>query len=333
MSSLGAAWATLPVAALLSLAASAVLVVRIERVAARLRFREALLGLVAALAADGPEISSAVTAMIRGQRAIGVGVVLGSNVFNIAALLGLSTLRAGRIRLHRDVIVLAGAASGAIALVSVGTATGVLAPGLGLGLGAAAFVPYVVLSALGPRAVARLPVADGRGGRLARAVSDEEAELSAALRPRPGGAVDGLVAGAALAVVIGAAAVMEAAAGTIGARYRVPEIVIGGLLLAAVTSLPNAVAAWYLAGRGRSSAVLSVALNSNSLNVLFGLLGPAVLVGLAGYGTTGVLVASWYAAMTAAALVLAYRGRGLGRLSGAALVLGYLAFVVVVARR
>ena len=49
-------------------------------------------------------------------------------------------------------------------------------------------------------------------------------------------------------------------------------------MLAAVTSLPNAVAAVYLARRGRAAATLSEALNSNTINVLAGLLLPAALI-------------------------------------------------------
>jgi Ca2+/Na+ antiporter len=62
-----------------------------------------------------------------------------------------------------------------------------------------------------------------------------------------------------------------------GSRFVIPEIVVGGLVLAAVTSLPNAVAAIYLAARGRGAATLSTALNSNTLNVAIGLLVPAAL--------------------------------------------------------
>ena len=82
-------------AAALSLGASAVLVVRLERVGARLGLSEALLGLVAALAADTPEVTSAVTALAHGQHDVGTGVVLGSNVFNLAALIGLGAVVAG----------------------------------------------------------------------------------------------------------------------------------------------------------------------------------------------------------------------------------------------
>jgi hypothetical protein len=41
------------------------------------------------LAADAPEISAAVSALTSHQQSVGAGVVLGSNVFNLAALLGL----------------------------------------------------------------------------------------------------------------------------------------------------------------------------------------------------------------------------------------------------
>ena len=90
-----------------SLAASWLLVSRLERLGERAGLPEAWLGLVAALAADAPEITSAVTALARGQASVGAGVVIGSNVFNLAALLGLSAVVAGRIAFHRRVVLLA----------------------------------------------------------------------------------------------------------------------------------------------------------------------------------------------------------------------------------
>ncbi len=44
----------------------------------------------------------------------------------------------------------------------------------------------------------------------------------------------------------------------VGARHHIPEIVIGALILAGVTSLPNAVSALYLAVRRRGAAMLSI---------------------------------------------------------------------------
>lgn len=60
----------------------------LERIGARLRFSEGLLGIVTALGADAPEICSAFTALLSNQHEIGLGVVLGSNIFNLAGLLG-----------------------------------------------------------------------------------------------------------------------------------------------------------------------------------------------------------------------------------------------------
>ena len=48
-------------------------------------------------------------------------------------------------------------------------------------------------------------------------------------------------------VVILASVAMERGASSLGVHFAIPEIVIGGLVLAAVTSLPNVVWAVYLA--------------------------------------------------------------------------------------
>src|ERR1700746_3499930 len=95
-----------------SVSASWLRVSRLERLGERAGFSEAWLGLVAALAADAPEITSAVTALSRGQAAVGAGVVIGSNVFNLAALLGLAAVVAGWIGLHRRVGILSGVPRG-----------------------------------------------------------------------------------------------------------------------------------------------------------------------------------------------------------------------------
>jgi len=316
-------------AGLVSIGAAALLVSRLERLGARLGLTEALLGLLAALAADGPEITAATTALLRGQRSVGVGVVVGSNVFNLAALLGLGALVAGRIRLHRDVVLLEGTVACWLAGITVLVATGAAGPGTGLALALPVLVAYVIVAALPPTARDRLPL-PGRWRRwLSTAVADEEREL-APQRPTPTtGRRDGAVAGLALVTVVGASVVMEHVAVTIGAHYAIAGVIIGGVVLAAVTSLPNAVAAIYLARRGRGTATLSTALNSNSLNVVFGLLAPAVLVGLGIPSGGSTLIAVCYLGLTGFVLVACYAGRGLGRRAGAAIVAGYVAFVAV----
>ena len=100
-----------------TVSSSLVLARELDRIGERLGFSEALLGLVTALGADGPEISSAVAAIVSGHHDTGVGVVVGSNVFNIAALLGLSAVLAGSVRIHRHGLVLNGGVAILIAVV------------------------------------------------------------------------------------------------------------------------------------------------------------------------------------------------------------------------
>src|ERR1700733_10829899 len=315
------------VAVVVSLAASWLLVSRLERLGERAGFSEAWLGLVAALAADAPEITSAVTALSRGQDSVGAGGVIGSNVFNLAALLGLAAVMAGWVGFHRRVVVLAGVPAVWVAAVCLLTVAAVVDPAAGLALTAVALVPYVAV--LGMRRVRmerlRLPARWVRW--LVAAVHEEEAELAEAIRPRRGTWRDAVAAAGALLVVIGASTVMEVAATTLGRRYAIADIITGGLVLAVVTSLPNAVTAVYLARRGRGAAVLSTALNSNAINVVAGLLIPASVAGLGPRSGPGLLVAGWYAGLTVLALALAFRRQGLGRLPGAAIIAGYLAFV------
>jgi cation:H+ antiporter len=130
--------------ALTSLSASWILVSRLERVGARLGMTEALLGMMAALAADAPEITASVTALAGHQARIGAGVTIGSNVFNLAALLGLSALVAGRIDLHRRVVALDGVVATWIALVCLAVVVGTIGPFAGLDLALLVFLPYLV---------------------------------------------------------------------------------------------------------------------------------------------------------------------------------------------
>jgi cation:H+ antiporter len=314
-----------------SLAASQLLVSRLERVGAWLGLSEALLGMVAALAADAPEITASVSALAGHQQRVGAGVVLGSNVFNLAALLGLGAVVAGRIGLHRRVVLLGGAIAGWVALVALAVVGGVLPVPAGLVLAVTVLGLYLVLLGTEGRGIAGR-IMDGARlpwrwqAWLRAAVTEEEIELEDAIQPGPGRWRDVTAAGFALVAVVAASIAMERAAVSLGRRYGVPEIVVGGLVLAAVTSLPNAVAAVYLAARGRGHATLSTALNSNTINVVAGLLLPGAVLGLGRPTPQALLVVAWYAALTLAVLGLAWRHRGLSRGPGAVVIAAYAAF-------
>lgn len=314
-------------AAAVSLATSWVLVSRLERVGARLGLSEALLGMLAALAADAPEITSSVTALAGHQTQIGAGVVIGSNVFNLAALLGLAAIVAGRIPLHRRVVTMEGIVAGLVALICLLAVLAVLRPAVALAAVLALLVPYLIVLGLSAERLLRLGLPRSWLQWLTQAVTEEEAELAPAIHPRRARFADEVIAGAAVLIVVGASVAMERSGSTLAGRHGVAEIVTGGLVLAGVTSLPNAVAAIYLARRGRGAATLSTALNSNALNVAFGLLAPGTIAGLGAPSGQATLVAAWYLGLTGCSVALAYRGRGLSRAHGALIVGGYAGFV------
>ncbi len=282
--------------------------------------------MLAALAADAPELTAAITALVGHHPQTGSGVVIGSNVFNLAALLGVGALVAGSIALHRRVIVLEGVIAVAVALLTVLVVLGPLSPLVGLILAIGVLVPYLLVLGVRRDRLRRLGLPDTWTRWIAKAIREEELELEGAIEQRPRRRRDLLVAALAVLVVVGASVVMEQAGSKLGTRHGIPEIVVGGLILAGVTSLPNTVAAVYLATRGRGAATLSTAMNSNALNITAGLLLPASFVGLSTRSGSVTLIAAYYLGLTVFVLVSAYSGRGLRRAHGVLIVCAYLAF-------
>src|SRR6059036_690606 len=94
-----------------SIVASLVFARKLDEVSEWLGVSEGLHGILTALGADAPEISTAIAAVAASHGQLGVGVVIGSNVFNLAALLGLSAVVAGHVAIHRHGLLLNGAAA------------------------------------------------------------------------------------------------------------------------------------------------------------------------------------------------------------------------------
>jgi cation:H+ antiporter len=307
-----------------TVAASVVLARDLDRIGQRLGFSEALLGMVTALGADAPEIAAAVAAVVAGHEDTGVGVVVGSNVFNLAALLGVSALIAGRVRIHRHGLFLNGGVAIVVAIIGAFVAIDLLPGGVGLALALVVLAPYVVVSALHERARSRLPAS------LREAVAEEQRDARRDEFSPPATRLDALAVVPALAAVVGGAYGMVAAAQSLGDRFDVSDIVLGALVLAALTSIPNLIAAVRLARHGRGAACVSEALNSNNANILVGLCVPALILGFGSASGIETFAALWMVGMTVIAVTLGFGG-GLTRREGGAIVALYVAFAVVVA--
>ena len=130
--------------------------------------------MLTALPADGPEVTSALVALATGAHNVSVGVLIGSNALNLAAMISLSALLAGSVWLPREVLLLEGLIGAANTLIAVAVLLGWLAPLVAAILVACVLVPYVVVLIRGPGPPMRLPWAHRLAERLAVALEQRE---------------------------------------------------------------------------------------------------------------------------------------------------------------
>jgi cation:H+ antiporter len=307
-----------------TLAAAAIFARRLDVLGEHLGLPEALLGLLTAAGADAPELSSAIVALVAGSKGVGLGVVVGSNLFNVASMIGLSALVAGRIRVHREALVLEGGVAGGATLIAALLALEVLPAWLAVVLLLIVLLPYVAV----------ISIAEG----FPRITLPREARtavrhaLGAGHRPRPGGpSVRGslLALPPAVSVIVLGSIGMVHAAIELGHRWHVPEVIVGTVVLAVLTSLPNAYTGVRLGRAGRDAALVSETMNSNTINLVGGLAIPALFISLTRPTALVGVDFAWLGAATVLALVLVGRRGGAGRRSGLLLVCAYLAFVTV----
>ena len=314
----------------LAVISSLVLAEVVDRMGERFALSEGLLGVVTALAADSPEIAAAITAIHKGQIGVGFGVVLGSNIFNIAALLGLSAVVAGKVRIRRRALIFQGGVALAVTAVVSALVLRWVSPVTALVVALVIFVPYGGLSALRPRQIER----SLRPGRprsfLAAALSSVEKDVRPPeTAPRATRHDLYTLVPALTAVVLGSIGMVNTAL-ALGGRWGISQIVIGTVVLASLTGLPNVLASVRLALRGRGSAVVSESFNSNTVNLLVGITLPALIAGIAAPAGSTELTVWWLVGITALTVVFTgYRG-GLRRGEGIVVVALYLVFVGVV---
>ncbi|HWA98639.1 MAG TPA: hypothetical protein VG713_09110 [Pirellulales bacterium] len=316
---------------MLSIISSIVFSRCLDRIGARLNFSPNLLGLVAAIGADAPEITSLASALAFGHHELGMGVIFGSNIFNLAGLFGLSAVISGRVVIGRMGMLLDGIA--ALAVTSIGAAVVLRAISGWLGLVLLVVVLGVFQAALAMGVGSKRYLSFlSRDAKTAVSIAAAQAERAAREDRTPPKAceTDALAAIPALVSVVVASYGLVASAVALSERWRLPHIVVGVLILAVLTSIPNMIAAIRLATSGRGSAVVSESLNSNSINILAGICVPAIIFGQQSPSHAAMLSVWWLLAMTAFGVALACRHGGLSRLGGGLLIAIYLAYLGVI---
>jgi len=310
------------------LAAASVFAARLDHIGLRLGLPETLLGLLTALAADAPELASAVTALVENRHAVAVGVAIGASAFNIAAMLGLSAVVTARIRARHEALEVEAFVGLWMLAAAVAVAGGVIGGGAGIVLAGIVAVPYVAPAATGQRLVRVL----GLGGEESRFVQRSFGEEHRRLQPLDSSREAMrlvLVLIAALCLIVGGSVGAVRAATSLADRWSVPQTLVGAIVLAVLAALPNAWTGIRFGLQQRGSALMSETLNSNSLNVVAGIALPAALGSITSFSGLDVFGLAWLFGMTAVALVLFGRRGGAGRPAGALLIALYAVFLAV----
>ncbi len=297
---------------------------RLDRLGVRFGFPEALIGLLTAVAADGPELSSALFALAKGAHDVGVGVLVGSNGFNLAAMIGLSALIAGAIHLPRETVLLEGSVGLIITVLATALLLRWLSPAGAVFLSALVLMPYLAL-VLGGQRLSERP--ESRLRRLARALHEHPGpEQTAVTSTDPTHHLLALIVLDVVLIVAGSAGMVQAAL-ALGGDWHIPNTVLGVLILAPLTSLPNALTAIRLGVAGRGAALVGETFNSNTINLGFGLIVPSLFVSFTAVATLGKLQLAWLVGATLVSLGALARPRGMRRPEAAVLVILYFAFV------
>lgn len=248
------------ISGLVMLIAGAELLVRAAvRLSARLRVRPLIMGLsIVAFGSSAPQMAISLQATLADNTDIAVGSVIGSSIFNILVILGLSALiiplRVSRQLVRLDIPLMIGAS----VLVFVLAYNERLTPSDGLIL-LAALVLYLVLLLRQSRHPARpLSCATGRRGSAPR--------LSSMLLVLLG-----------LGLLVFAGHLLLGAAVTVADDLGLSERVMGLTVIAISTSLPQLATSLLAALRGQRDIAVGNVIGSNLFNLL-GVLGFTALV-------------------------------------------------------
>jgi cation:H+ antiporter len=312
----------------LMLGAAAVFAGKLDHMGIRLGWPETVLGLLTAIAADAPELVSAVTALVENRHAEAVGVVVGASAFNLAAMLGLSALVAARIRARHEALEVEAFVGLWIVVASLAVVGGWIGGEAGLFLVALVAVPYVFLLVSGPRRVRRLPFGIGRT-RLIRRSFGEAHRRERTLDSRREVLRIVLVLLVALCVIIAGGIATVRTANVLADAWSIPEAIVGVIVLAIISALPNAWTGVRFGLQHRGSALMSETLNSNSINLAVGITLAATIGRLGSPTHVDVFNVAWVLGMTAIAVVLFGRRGGGGRVAGGLLIALYAVFVAV----
>ncbi|MBS1133130.1 MAG: K+-dependent Na+/Ca+ exchanger related-protein [Burkholderiaceae bacterium] len=261
---------------------------------------------VAAFATSSPELSVSISSAVAGTPEIALGDALGSNVVNVALILGIALALSG-IRSPRDSIRRDFPVALAVPLVTaVLVADGEISRLEGAAL-LAGFVGWLIMAIREAWHQRRIAVDEGAPTHRVRTV---------------------MAIGAGLALLIAAGTPIVAGARGVAQSYGLPEFVIGATVVAVGTSVPELATTIMAKLRGHDEVSLGTILGSNLFNGLF-IVAVAAMIHPIAVARTGVLIALAFG-LVAVALTFPGRDGTIGRARGVLLLLLYVAYLAAV---
>ena len=264
---------------------------------------------VVAYGTSSPEMVVSVSTALADQGNLAIGNVVGSNIFNIALILGVAALvrpaavQAQTVRLDVPIVI------GTAVLLAALLLDGAISRGEGATLiaGALTYTAFTLWSAR-------------------RETAAVQAEASEALLHEPSPAWrDALYVAGGLALLVGGSRMLVAGAVSIAQGAGMSEAVIGLTILAAGTSLPELATSLVAAVRGQSDIAIGNVVGSNIFNVV-AIVGVSALVRPLAASGIGVVDLAVMVAVSVLLLPLLWTGFRLNRWEGALLLTVYAGY-------
>ncbi|BCL83881.1 sodium:calcium antiporter [Ktedonobacteria bacterium brp13] len=325
---------------LLAIGASAWFTRRLEVLSDLWQWSPGLLSLLGALGANIPNYVASITAIIAGQMVVGIGIIIGSNIYNIAVILGISTFaspgRRGIVLLHTEaqdaslvgVLTLAMLLTTAVVVgdrfwqgsLPTGNPTFLVVHIALIGL---SLLTLGLFSLLCYHALQRKQHPAHKSQSEREKTTSYQANMLW-FKVRLLGEMT-----LALALALGSVILMVQTAQSIAARIALPPAILSLLILAVATSLPNTVVAFTLARTGRASASVEEVLSSNSVNVALGIALPLLFwFNTQSDGLLALLDGPLMVVLTGITLLCIFR-RHISHITGILLVLVYIGWVIL----
>jgi cation:H+ antiporter len=313
--------AVLVIALIIVIKSADVFVDNLVNIGGALGISQIILGVTAsAIGTSLPEFGSAVVASLTGSTDIGVGVVIGSNIWNIAGILGISATAAGIIKADTSGITRDG-------LVCLGTGLILIFFMLFGSIGRIASITMIILYAVYLWRLIKAQKKYTSDNKLAIEETEFETEETSEKKPINKKTLamvllglTGLIIGCRLLVYSGV---------ELARIVGIPEMIMGLFTLAIGTSIPELVVTLSSAMKGLHDLSIGTIVGSNTFNILIGIGVPALFIAIPVERLSLVFDAPVMIFLTVLLLLMIKRRGKLTRVSGIILMATYITYAVI----